>query len=240
MIGEFINAISFADSKFWRTLKSILLNSGRFSRDFMDGRRKKYMRPIAIFLFANLVYFLFPLFTTFHSSLGNQISTYNFVHSDLASELVHKKVANEQTTFQEYEVVYNSKTKELSKVFLILVVVIIALLQWLFHNPTRFYLSEHLVLSFELVTFMIIVGVQFQGVLMHFLRFIGLGHIISEMLVTSIALVLLLYFLIRSEISFFNFSKLRAILNSTLGIISFAVAIYTYRIFLFFITFWST
>ncbi len=238
-IGEFINAISFADSKFWRTLKNITFNPGCFSKDFVDGKRRKYMRPIAIFLFANLIYFFFPLFNTFHSSLETQISSYNFIHSDLGKELVYQKIEKERLSLHEYEAAYNAKTKELSKIFLILIAMVFALFMWVIHNPNKYFLSEHIILSLELMAFILLFGVQLQGIIMHFLRFVGFGQIVSEALISSIAGLLILYFIIRSELTFFEKGKLRAALYGIIGVLGFTMTVYLYRIFLFFITFWS-
>lgn len=238
-IGEFINAISFADSKFWRTLRSIMVDPGSFSKNFIEGRRKKFMRPISLFLFANMIYFIFPLFNTFHSSLGSQISTHNFLHSELANELVQDKIEKKQISIQEFEVLYNAKTAELSKVFLILIVIIFAIFNWVLHNPNKHFLSDQIVLSLELMTFIILFGVQLQGIIMNIIKAIGFGSIISEFLLTLIAGLLLLYFLIRSEISFFESKKIPATLHSILGLVCFSATLYIYRAFLFFITFWS-
>ncbi len=239
-VGEFINAVSFADSKFWRTLKSIALKPGAFSKDFVSGKRKKYMRPIALFLFANLIYFFFPLFNTLHSSLGTQTTAQNFFYSELAYEMVIEKVENSDVSLQEYQTIYNAKTKELSKVFLILLVLIQSLFTWIFHNPKKGYLSENVVLSLEFMTYVILFAIQLQGIIAVLFRSVGYGHLISEALITFVAIFLIFYFLIKAEFSFYGSSKVMAGVNSIIGVICFAFAVSIYRAFLFFITFWST
>ena len=239
-IGEFINAVSFADSKFWRTLRSILFKPGEFSRNFVDGRRKKYMRPIALFLFANLVYFFLPLFNTFHSSLGTQTRAKNFFYSSLAYEMVMDKIEKDNIRLEEYEIRYNAKTKELSKIFLILLVFILSFFMWVFHNPKKSYLSENVTLSLEFMTYVILIAVQLQGVIAVLFRAVGYGHLVSETFITIVAIFLIFYFLIKSEFNFYSSRKVMAAANSIAGIIYFAVAVSIYRAFLFFITFWTT
>jgi hypothetical protein len=46
------------DGRFWGSIRALLLQPGRLSRDFIDGRRARWMSPIALFLLVNVVYFL--------------------------------------------------------------------------------------------------------------------------------------------------------------------------------------
>ncbi|MEO1370345.1 MAG: DUF3667 domain-containing protein, partial [Acidobacteriota bacterium] len=70
ILGDFLSALTFADSRLWRTFKAMVLRPGLFSRDFVDGRRTPYMKPLSVFLLANLIYFLSPaLMATFTTDL---------------------------------------------------------------------------------------------------------------------------------------------------------------------------
>ena len=60
LLRHFFAAATDLDGKFWRSLLSTLFQPGRLSRDHIDGRRARWMSPISLFLFANLLYFLAP------------------------------------------------------------------------------------------------------------------------------------------------------------------------------------
>ena len=55
---ELIAALTHADSRFWRTLKALLLRPGFLAREFFDGRRVSYLPPVRLYLGISLVFFL--------------------------------------------------------------------------------------------------------------------------------------------------------------------------------------
>ena len=240
-LGEFINAITFVDSKFWRTIKYILIRPGKYSKDFVTGKRKAYMKPISVFFFANLIYFLFPLFDTFNSDLRTQMGSYTFIHSNLAREMVNERIEERGISIEEYAAVYNVKTSELSKLLLILVAVMMAIPLYIIHSK-KFFVADHIILSLELTTFVILFAIQLQGAIMYLLSYFDLlpgSGIYSELFVSALALLFLIYFFFQAEINFFKVSKGRAALNTFLCIFGFTVVLYSYRAILFFITFWT-
>src|SRR5687768_16563949 len=46
------------DGKLLRTLRALIVRPGELTREFMDGRRVLYLRPLQLFLLANLIYFV--------------------------------------------------------------------------------------------------------------------------------------------------------------------------------------
>jgi hypothetical protein len=57
LLREFFAAATDLDGRFWGSVGSLLLRPGRLSRDYLEGRRARWMSPIALFLLVNLVYF---------------------------------------------------------------------------------------------------------------------------------------------------------------------------------------
>ena len=57
MAEELLHGILHFDSKAWRTLPALLLRPGQLTRDYIDGKRKRYMSPFILFLFLNFVMF---------------------------------------------------------------------------------------------------------------------------------------------------------------------------------------
>lgn len=50
------------DSRFMRTLKPLLLQPGRLTRDYMNGRRFRYAPPMRLYIFSSIVFFLLAAF----------------------------------------------------------------------------------------------------------------------------------------------------------------------------------
>jgi hypothetical protein len=58
LLRQFMEAATDLDGRFWGTLRALLAQPGRLSRDYIEGRRARWMSPIALFLLVNLVYFV--------------------------------------------------------------------------------------------------------------------------------------------------------------------------------------
>src|SRR6476620_2272424 len=57
---EALHFITHFDSKFLTTVKLVLTRTGFVSKEYCAGRRKKYFKPISLFLISVVVYLLVP------------------------------------------------------------------------------------------------------------------------------------------------------------------------------------
>ena len=73
MIREMFQDLFELDSRFTRTLKPLLFQPGKLTRDYIDGQRFRYTPPIRIYLFASVVFFLLAALAT--STLDLQETT---------------------------------------------------------------------------------------------------------------------------------------------------------------------
>ena len=222
-------------------MKAILLNPGKFSKDFVEGRRKKYMKPISMFLLANLIYFLFPMVNTFTTSLDYQ--TRIFSYSDIAKEWVDLRVADREISFETYEQEYNEKTAELSKLLLILMAFMLALCFLPIHiGSQQNLLADHFTIGLEVMSFTL--RYNFSGlsfVLVPVIKvFPSMIFIFSNFWLTSISVAFLIYFFSRMQYTFYGFRGLRLVINVVLCVLSVNIVLITYRGILFFVTFWLT
>lgn len=62
---QFVESATDLDGRLWGTLRALLFQPGLLSRDYMDGKRVRWMSPIALFLLVNLVYFFSALQSDF-------------------------------------------------------------------------------------------------------------------------------------------------------------------------------
>ena len=74
LLRQFFEALTDLDGRFWGSLRALMFHPGRLSRDYLEGRRVRWMSPVALFLFANLIYFLAPALSDFDLPLRNQVS----------------------------------------------------------------------------------------------------------------------------------------------------------------------
>jgi len=54
---ELLHGVMHFDGRFWRTLPLLILNPGRLTREWVQGRRTRYVSPLAMFLFTLFVMF---------------------------------------------------------------------------------------------------------------------------------------------------------------------------------------
>jgi hypothetical protein len=73
LVGQFVEAVTELDGRFWGSVKALLFRPGVLSRDYIEGRRVRWMSPMALFLLANLLYFLAPALTDFSLPFDNQV-----------------------------------------------------------------------------------------------------------------------------------------------------------------------
>jgi hypothetical protein len=59
LVRQFVAAATDLDGRFWGSVRAFLREPGRLSRDYIEGRRARWMSPIALFLLINVAYFFF-------------------------------------------------------------------------------------------------------------------------------------------------------------------------------------
>ena len=69
MLEEMLHGVAHFDTRAWRTLPLLVLKPGTLTRDYVLGRRARYISPLALFLF--LVFTMYIVFTAMGgSSIG--------------------------------------------------------------------------------------------------------------------------------------------------------------------------
>ncbi|WP_431286953.1 DUF3667 domain-containing protein [Roseateles chitinivorans] len=58
LVEEFLHGILHFETKAWRTLPMLMLRPGKLTREYIDGRRVRYVSPLALLLFLLFVMFL--------------------------------------------------------------------------------------------------------------------------------------------------------------------------------------
>lgn len=63
LFEEVLHGVLHFDARIWRTLPLLLLNPGRLTREWIQGKRTRYVSPLAIFLFTVFLMFFLLSFT---------------------------------------------------------------------------------------------------------------------------------------------------------------------------------
>ena len=233
-LSNILVAITFADNKIVQTLWLTIVDPGFISREFAEGRRVKYLKPLSLFFVLNLIYFLFPLIQLFSASINTQLLS---PYREVVKEMVALKMnAMNIHDIQSFSLIYNLKTTGLAKLMVMVFVILASLpLNILYRKKNRFF-TDHVGYLVELACFNLFVNAIFLTVIV---KLFGLGHYLDETTLASIFMATNLYFLLRSGITFYEQDSWTLFLKSILMILVLKAALEAYRAILFFITMWS-
>lgn len=242
-LAKVLIATTFVENKFVRSLWMTVKKPGSLSREFVEGRRVRYMKPLQMFFILNLIYFLFPTFQMFNSTLYTQLNV--LPHARIAREVVATKIKRDGLEYRGFELMYNEKTTSLAKLLVVIFVLIASMpLSVIFARRNR-YFTDHLALSVELTSFNIAVnaiGLTFLfWVISNLLHWTGIGFTdyLNDVTLTIIFVMTNLYFIFTASKTFYGQHGKRLIIKATAGILGMFLALEAYRFILFFITVWS-
>ena len=150
------------DSRIVRTVWLLVSRPGYLSREYIQGSRMRYMKPLQLFLSINVVYyFSIGMFyaSTFTTPLSIQLHM-NDYYPAYASRQVAKKLEEEKISYEVLESRYNEKASVLSKTLIFLFIPIFAILFYALFFRNRQYFSEHVVVAAHFWSFnLLLLGV---------------------------------------------------------------------------------
>jgi len=149
-ITRAFSEITDIDAKFYRSFMLLWRKPGFLTREYIIGRRKNYLKPIQMFLFANLIYFLvqpFTIYTGYNSTLNSQMHRQMYSKFLPIKEIVENKVQTLGVSFQEYQMLFNTKSSIYAKSLIFLMIPLLAIVLSLLFRRSKKYFVEHLVFS---------------------------------------------------------------------------------------------
>jgi hypothetical protein len=246
-IGEFLggllNAFTFLEGKFFRTFWLILSQPGQFSRFFSEGKRQPYMKPVSIFFVANFIYFLFPFITsnTFNTPLKYQVQMN--VYGNVAQQMVDEKIKRDEITYNQLEQAYNSQSMNMAKMFIALIVALLALFFAAFNLKSKWYFADHLYLSFEFNTYFLFLNMILLSIIVSIIfviaNFFNWTLRFNDAFFTVVFAITSAWFFIRALRTYYSYSWWRTILTTCGLLICLRFVMDIYRGVLFFITMWT-
>jgi hypothetical protein len=233
LLSNILITITFADSKFVRTLWLILKRPGFISKEFAEGRRVKYLEPLSLFFLLNLVYFLYKGIQLFNASLNTQLGT---PLAKFYREIVTRKAVAMDMDIASFSLIYNLKTVTLAKLMVMVFVVISSLPLNILYRKHNRYFTDHVGYMVELACFNLFLNAIVLSV---FAAFLGVGKYLNELTLTFIFIATNLYFVVKSSHEFYAEKNWRLVIKSILMVLFLKVSLEIYRSVLFFATIWS-
>ena len=61
LLRQFAGSLTDLDGRVWRSVRALLFRPGLLSREYIEGRRARWLSPVSLFLTISVIYFLAPL-----------------------------------------------------------------------------------------------------------------------------------------------------------------------------------
>jgi hypothetical protein len=242
-LGSILNEFTFLDNKFLYTLRLMLLKTGFVTRQFIEGTRIKFVKPLSMFFVVNVIYFLFSTVDTFNSQLTTQI---NYLpHSPIAKNMVEKRLEKEKITLDAFEPRYNEHSTDIAKLLHIVFVVLMAIPIMLVNFSKKRYFVDHLTtsLEFNIVTILMVIIVIPWIIVLLDSSFTSSTHVIASVLndnVYSFVAACIYGFLFYTiERRVYSQRIVWAIVKSIILLPCTFFVLQIYRALLFFVTMWT-
>lgn len=235
------NFLAISDNKFLRTLLLVIRKPGFLSKEYAEGRRVNYVRPLQLFFVLNLIYFLFPLLQLFNTSLRTQM--YLRTHSALVREMVYSKIGHDRLSLTGYELMYNQKSTSLAKLLIIVFVVVASLPMMVIYRKKNRYFTDHVALAVELTSFNLAMNALFLSLFLMVVNKLlywthsGWEKYLDDFTLTIIFVLTNTYFLFKAGRTFYAQKGKILIVKVVLGMLGLFIALEAYRLILFLITY---
>lgn len=232
--------ITHFDSKFFKTFWLVLSKPGLVSYEYCRGIRKKYFKPVSLFLVGVIIYLLFPMIQGMNIAFGNHLYQDNAMYLTFAEKWAQAKAAQQQITIVELGKHFDAISPKVSKLLLFIIIPLTGIALRLIFYKRRKYYFDHFTLAAEINTFFLfVIFIVMPLVFMLVSKFLwwccsvdfGYG---DDWLYSGIQVVLLFVFCIAAFRRFYEVKLWKAILKSLLFLAALSfIAFVLYRLILF-------
>jgi len=239
LLGEFFGTIFFFDNRFFLSLRYLLLFPCRMTIEFLDGKRKKFISPVTLFLFFNLIYFFLSPLSDYSLSLEDQY--YSQYYSSWIQEPMAQKLRTEGLDPDVYAITYQNASDNISQTIMILNIPMIAFFIFLMAFKRRRFYYDSLIFAFHFFSLFMLswILLDFVDRLCQFLPE-NMSSVTSSSFFYLFAFIIPLLFAILSMKKFLAIRWYWAIPAGLGVMISVLLSNLIYRFIIFILTFWAT
>ncbi|MEM7353714.1 MAG: DUF3667 domain-containing protein, partial [Acidobacteriota bacterium] len=149
-LARAVGEITQLDSKLYRSFRLLLTRPGKLSQEYLAGRRRPYLKPIQMFLLANLVYFLVQPFSGasgYNTGLTSQIHQQFYSEATRLVDIVDQEVQRRGMAFEDFARLFDARSATYAKTLVFLMVPLLAAATSLVYRRRRTYFAEHLIFA---------------------------------------------------------------------------------------------
>jgi hypothetical protein len=164
LIEQGIDVFTHLDSKLFKSAKALVLKPGLLTTEFIRGVRKPYMKPFQVFFLCNILFFFFlGTYDIFHIPAKWFFIDHNYGNG--VRQLAEKIAAEKNLDIIALGQLYDAKVVNYSKLFVILLVPVIALFSWPFGGKQHQQYGKHVIFALYFLSFLMLVMVVYAKIL---------------------------------------------------------------------------
>lgn len=248
LVKHFAADLVHYDSSFWHTIKLLFVSPAQLSNEYIDGKRKKIVDPIKLYIFISFVTFLIPSILNFQNPINKaevvEINTNNqrSVPTDSILSVVGMPPSNTMKANDHYAAkhllrlannISHKEQREKASEFithnipkvLFLYMPIFAFWLWLFHIRQKRYYSDSAIFTLYFFSFLLLM-ISLTNIAKHILEVSGASSSLKTILITASTLYMIWNFY-RSHHIFYDEQRWKSRLKATMigGIAVFFISV---------------
>jgi Protein of unknown function (DUF3667) len=156
-VAQIFEAFTNVDSKLVRSFHYLIARPGRLTVAFLQGERQPFLRPVPLFLIANVLFFAIEALsggTLFTTPLDWHLHRQPW--SGFAPQLVADRLAALHTTLEQYSPVFDRAVATKARSLIIFMALLFALVPMLVFMRRKRPVVAHAVFSLHLYSFMLL------------------------------------------------------------------------------------
>ena len=243
-LADLLESIAHFDSKLLRSLWLLVSRPGLLSREYLQGRRVRYVAPLKLFIFVNVIYYVsITIFyaNTFTTPLRIQL-TRTITTRALRPSWSERTQQREGIDYPTLEHRFDAKTAILSKTLVFTLIPVVALILYALLHRKRRYLAEHLVVATHFWSFvLLLIGVVLPSCALLLGRVAQLAGVSAAPLLSDMVLSVFvqgcvaIYFYAMLRVAYVTSAWYSALVALAFGW-SFFHLVWLYRLILFLVT----
>ena len=243
-LGEALNVIANLESPLARSFYALLCRPGLLTAEYLTGRRKRYLKPLQVFVLCNVIFFFAQPLTGFNTlTTPLRVHLTALPHSRAVRDMVREAVERKGVTLEQYRASFDATIQSQARTLVILMVPLLACALLPLYWRRRRYFVEHLVFAthFYSIFLLFLLAVHYLGfgLLLAGLKLGLITHVNEDLFFSSLFLLANAAYLFFAQRRVYG-QPARATLHKTFWLVLAVIfIIYVYRLVLFFTAFYT-
>ncbi|MFT3743419.1 MAG: DUF3667 domain-containing protein [Pyrinomonadaceae bacterium] len=183
LFEELFHFFTHFEGSFFTSIRTIYTKPGTLTADYCGGSRKKYYKPISLYLLLVILYLIFPLAKGLNVELVQH--KINPFYGTYATKRIETAIAKKEVTEEAFSKLFEEKSAKVSKVLLLLFIPYTMLLVYLLYFYKRPFVFDLAILSTEISVFYLsFVFLIFPSVFLLIYKLTGIQLIADETIFT--------------------------------------------------------